>query len=66
MVDKRKLNRRADYDSKAFADRWRSSETVASIALDLNVSMQAVRKAAIRRGLGTKTEARTRTCESRC
>ena len=66
MVDKRTLNRRADYDSKDFADRWASSETVESIALDLNVSMQAVRKAAIRRGLGTKTEARTRTCESRC
>jgi len=65
-MDRRTLNRRHDYDSKSFADRWRSSETVASIALDLNVSMQAVRKAAIRRGLGTKTEARTKTCESRC
>ena len=57
-VDRRTLNRRHDYDSKAFANRWRSSETVESIALDFDVSMQAVRKAAIRRGLGTKTEAR--------
>ena len=59
-MDRRTLNRRADYDSKDFADRWASSETVESIALDFDVSMQAVRKAAIRRGLGTKTEAKTK------
>jgi len=58
MVDKRTLRRRLDYDSDTFKARWQSTESVESIARDLDVTSQAVRKAAIRRGLGTKTEAR--------
>ena len=58
MTDRRTLRRRADYDAPEFATRWRSKESVESIALDLDVTPQAVRKAAIRRGLGNKTEAR--------
>jgi len=58
MVDKRTLRRRLDYDSDTFKARWQSTESVKSIALDMDVTPQAVRKAAIRRGLGTKTEAR--------
>jgi len=58
MVDKRTLRRRADYDSDTFKSRWQSNESVESIALDMDVTPQAVRKAAIRRGLGTKTEAK--------
>ena len=60
MVDKRTLRRRAEYDSDTFKARWQSTESVESIALDLDVTPQAVRKAAIRRGLGTKTEARNK------
>jgi len=58
MTDRRTLRRRSDYDAPEFATRWQSTESVASIARDMNVTMQAVRKAAIRRGLGHKTEAR--------
>jgi len=58
MTDRRTLRRRADYDSDTFKARWKSTESVESIALDMNVTPQAVRKAAIWRGLGNKTEAR--------
>jgi len=58
MTDRRTLRRRADYDNDTFKARWQSTESVESIARDLDVTSQAVRKAAIRRGLGTKTEAR--------
>ena len=58
MTDRRTLRRRADYDNDTFKARWQSTESVESIARDLDVTPQAVRKAAIRRGIGTKTEAR--------
>lgn len=46
------------YDSDEFKSRWFSRETVESIALDLDVTMQAVRKGALRRGFPIKKVAR--------
>lgn len=46
------------YDSDEFKSRWFSSETVESIALDLDVTMEAVRTAALRRGYPIKKVAR--------
>lgn len=46
------------YDSEEFKERWFSRESVESIALDLDVTMQAVRMAALRRGYPVKIEAR--------
>lgn len=46
------------YDTAEFYARWFSDETVESIALDLGVTPQAVRKGALVRGFPNKKEAR--------
>lgn len=47
------------YDSEDFKNRWFSPETVESIALDLDVNMQAIRNAALQRDWPIKKIART-------
>ena len=46
------------YDSPEFRSRWHSDETIESIALDLDVTINAVWNAAQRRGYPNKRNAR--------
>jgi hypothetical protein len=57
---------RAQYESEEFARRWHSDETLASMASWLGVSIPAVYRAAMRRGLPKRLEMRaSRMKESR-
>jgi DNA-binding MurR/RpiR family transcriptional regulator len=59
-------DRRAKYNSEEFARRWHSDETLASMAAWLGVSVPAVYRAAMRRGLPKRLEMRaSRMKESR-
>jgi hypothetical protein len=53
-------DRRAKYNSEEFTRRWHSDETLASMAAWLGVSIPAVYKAAMRRGLPKRFEMRAR------
>jgi len=58
-VDRRSIRRRSVYDSPEFKARWFSGERLEKIALDLGVSPNAARKAAVKvRGWPDKSEAK--------
>lgn len=58
-MDGRSKYRNPYYDTDEFKRRWFSTETVESIALDLDITIQGVRVAALRRGFPHKKIARS-------
>lgn len=46
------------YDTTEFSNRWHSPETIESIAHDLDVNPDSVRRAAKRRGFANKVAVR--------